>query len=137
MHIDPTREQFDEFKALPRDVPIYMLNLIKLRQSASYADKHSHSTGWDAYQRYGEETAPILKSVGGEIFWRGKPQAIVIGPGDEHWDIAFIAKYPSAAAFLAMITNPDYRLAVKHRQAAVADSRLIRLGEALPGESFA
>lgn len=28
-HIDPTREQFDAFKDLPRDTPILMLNLIR------------------------------------------------------------------------------------------------------------
>jgi hypothetical protein len=61
---------------------------------------------------------------------------MLIGPGDEHWDIAFIASYPNAAAFLAMVTNPDYQAIVFHRQAAVQDSRLIGLGEASDGTSF-
>ena len=35
-----------------------------------------------------------------------------------------------------MVTDPDYREFVKHRQAAVADSRLIRMDPIEPGEGF-
>jgi hypothetical protein len=35
-HIDPTREQFDAFKALPRDAPIAMHNLVRYRKRAAY-----------------------------------------------------------------------------------------------------
>jgi uncharacterized protein (DUF1330 family) len=34
---------------------------------------------------------------------------------------SFIAEYPGGGAFLAMVTDPEYRELVKHRQAAVAD----------------
>ena len=61
---------------------------------------------------------------------------MLIGPPEERWDLAFIAEYPSVAAFVAMLRDPDYRLAVRHRQAAVADSRLIRMAPAAPGASF-
>ena len=38
--IDPTREQFDAFKALPRDQPIQMLNLVRLNAQAKYPQGH-------------------------------------------------------------------------------------------------
>lgn len=38
---------------------------------------------------------------------------------------SFIAEYPGGGAFLAMVTDPEYRELVKHRQAAVKDPRLI------------
>jgi len=53
-------------------------------------------------------------------------EAMVIGPADCHWDNAFIARYPNSGAFLEMVTDPEYRLAVVNRQAAVKTSRLIR-----------
>lgn len=53
-------------------------------------------------------------------------QLMLTGPAQERWDTVFIARYPTAGAFLAMVTDPDYRVAVVHRQAAVATSRLIR-----------
>ena len=60
----------------------------------------------------------------------------VIGPATERWDRVFIAEYPSVEAFVQMIRDPQYREAVKHRQAAVLDSRLIRLEPQTPGEFF-
>jgi len=134
-NVDPTREQFDAFKALPRDTPILMLNLIRLRDQAAYPDGRT-ATGAEAYAAYGRESGPIFSRVGGTILWRGKPEYVLIGPGDERWDIAFIARYPNAGAFMEMVTDADYRVAVVHRQAAVDDSRLIRLAEAEPGEGF-
>ena len=136
--IDPTREQFDAFKALPRDEPIQMLNLIRLKDRADYPDGHPNHgmSGLEAYREYGRASADIFRSLGGRQVWAGRPDVVVTGPTDEKWDLAFIAEYPNAAAFLAMVTNPDYREHVKHRQAAVADSRLIRLKPQTPGEGF-
>ncbi len=134
-NIDPTREQFDFFKNLPRDTPVLMLNLIRLLDKARYADGREAS-GAEAYASYGRESHPIFSKVGGEIIWRGNPEAVLIGPADEHWDIAFIARYPSAGQFMAMVTDPDYQAVVYHRQAAVADSRLIRMGELPVTDSF-
>ena len=51
---------------------------------------------------------------------------MVIGPDAEHWNAMFIAEYPTSAAFMEMVTDPVYRQAVIHRQAAVETSRLIR-----------
>ena len=134
-HIDPTREAFEAFKALPRDEPIMMLNLVRVRERAAYDDGRA-ATGAEAYAAYGRESAPVFRRVGGEIAWRGRPENVLIGPVDEAWDIAFIARYPSAGAFLEMVTDPVYREAVKHRQAAVADSRLIRMAPNGAGEHF-
>lgn len=135
-NIDPTRDQFNQFKDLPRDTPIMMLNLIRLREQAQYADGRSAS-GAEAYAAYGKESGPIFRAVGGEIIWRGRPECTLIGPAEERWDIAFIARYPTAGAFLSMVTNPDYQAIVFHRQAAVEDSRLIRMADAEDGEGFA
>ena len=138
--IDPTREQFDAFKALPRDQPIQMLNLVRVRAMAEYPEGHPNHgkgmSGLDAYRAYGRDTASLFASLGGRQIWAGRPETVVTGPADERWDLAFIAEYPNAGAFLAMVTNADYREWVKHRQAAVEDSRLIRLAPTTPGEGF-
>ncbi len=138
--IDPTRPQFDAFKALPRDTPIQMLNLVRLRPLADYpADHADHGkglSGLEAYRAYGRESAAIFKRVGGRQIWAGRPEGVVTGPLDERWDLAFIAEYPGGGAFLAMVTDPAYREIVKHRTAGVEDSRLIRLAPVEPGEGF-
>ena len=135
-YIDPERDQFEAFKSLSRDEPIMMLNLLRFRDKAAYADGRD-VTGADAYAAYGRESAPVFQRVGGEIVWRGRPQVMLIGPADRQWDLAFIARYPTAGAFLEMVTDPHYREAVKHRQAAVLDSRLIRATEVEAGQGFA
>jgi uncharacterized protein (DUF1330 family) len=141
-YIDPMREQFDAFKALPRDTPINMLNLVCFNETAKYPVDHEHAgknwTGALAYAEYGRSSEPIFQSVGGSIIWRGQMEAMVTGPLGKIWDTAFIAHYPHAGAFLAMITDPDYRNAVVNRQAAVRDSRLIRFAPLdIEGAKFA
>ncbi len=128
--IDPTRAQFDVFKALPRDTAIDMLNLLRFRDRAAYPPGHEHAgkgwTGRQAYAEYGRASRPVFARVGGSIVWRGRMEAMVIGPDGKHWDLAFIARYPHAGAFLEMVTDPGYRQAVVNRQAAVLTSRLLR-----------
>lgn len=129
-YIDPTREAFDFFKSLPRDVPINMLNLLRFNEVAHYPPDHPNAAlGWSgvrAYQEYGKASGPIFQRVRGTIIWRGKMEAMVIGPDDKQWDASFIARYPNSAAFMDMVTDPEYRKAVVNRQAAVKTSRLIR-----------
>lgn len=139
-NIDPTRDQFNAFKALPRDTPIQMLNLVRVRALADYPEDHpDHGkglTGLEAYRAYGRESAEVFARVGGKQVWAGRPETVVTGPTDERWDLAFIAEYPNAGAFLAMVTDPGYREVVKHRTAGVEDSRLIRMAPLTPGEGF-
>lgn len=134
-HVNPEREIFAQFKDLPRDQPIHMLNLVRLKPFADYEDGRS-VTGADAYRAYGRESGPIFDRVGGKQIWIAEPQLMLTGPQSEAWDIAFIAEYPSGQAFIDMLRDPDYREAVKHRTAAVADSRLLRLKPGKAGAHF-
>ena len=135
-YVNPERDQFEDFKNLPRDEPVMMLNFLRFRDKAAYEDGRDVS-GAEAYAAYGRESAPIFNRVGGEVVWRGKQENMLIGPRDKQWDLIFVARYPTAGAFLEMVTDPDYRIAVEHRTAAVLDSRLIRCSQAEAGGGFA
>ena len=134
-HIDPTKQAFAAFRADDRPGPIHMLNLVRLRALAAYPDGRE-ATGAEAYGAYGRESEPVFSRLGGSIVWRGRFEQMLIGPPEERWDLCFIAQYPSVPAFVAMIRDPIYREAVKHRQAAVADSRLVRLAPGPAGVGF-
>ena len=134
-YVDPTREVFGEFRANDRPGPIHMLNLVRFREWADYPDGRK-VTGAEAYAAYGRVSFPVFSRLGGRIIWRGEFELTLIGPEKERWDECFIAEYPSVAAFVEMIKDPVYREAVKHRQAAVLDSRLIRSAPAEAGSGF-
>jgi uncharacterized protein (DUF1330 family) len=138
--IDPSRSNFEAFKALPRDEPIHMLNLLRYRELAEYPEGHVHcGNGWSgrrAYEEYGAASGPIFQRVGGTLVWRGAFQTMVTGPDDERWDDGFVAQYPNAAAFLEMIKDPDYQRAVINRTAALSDSRLVLFSPRPGGSGF-
>lgn len=128
-------DAFRAFRAIERAGPIHMLNLVRLHGKATGPDGEPVS-GAQAYANYSKQSAFVLARVGGRIVWRGRPEFGLIAPVDEAWDIAFIAEYPSAEAFAAMLKDPDYRAAMAWRQVAVSDSRLIRLQPLAPGGDF-
>lgn len=134
-YIDPTKQTFAAFRENDRAGTIHMLNLVRLHAEARYPDGRK-ATGAEAYAAYGRDSGPVFRRLGGRIAWQGRFELMLIGPTEERWDICFIAEYPSVAAFVEMIRDPVYREAVKHRQAAVEDSRLIRLAPLKPGNNF-
>lgn len=135
-HTSFTKEAFAALRADGRAGPVHMLNLIRLRPQAIYDDGRAAS-GQEAYEAYSRLSAPVLHELGGRIVWRGGFEQALVGPADTRWDIAFIAEYPSPAAFAQMFRSPLYREAMVHRQAGVADSRLIRFSALPPGTGFA
>ena len=131
-YIDPSRENWQAFKDLPRDTPIQMLNLIKFHDLAQYPADHSDSgkgrTGREAYRIYAAGFQAVAAKLGAKMIWQGDLECVVTGP-DGEWDEAFVMGYPSSSAFFAMVMDPAYKSAVvAHRTAAVKDSRLIRFG---------
>ena len=129
------KDDFETFRANDRPGPIHMLNLVRLHERAQYEDGREAS-GKEAYAAYGRESAPVFQRLGGRIVWRGSMEQMVIGPRDEVWDLCFIAEYPSPQAFVEMLKDPEYRKAMAHRQAAVADSRLVRMAPVDTGGNF-
>jgi uncharacterized protein (DUF1330 family) len=135
-YISFDKEKFNQFRGIEDSRPLHMLNLIKLNNEVRYPDGEITS-GKEAYRRYGKDSSLIFKKLGGKIVWRGDMLVNLIGPETETWDISFIAEYPDVDAFVSMQKDPVYREAVKHRQLAVLDSRLSRMGPMSEGSNFA
>ena len=139
-YIDPDRARFAQFRDLPSPGPIWMLNLLRFKPLATYPEGHANFgkglSGAEAYRAYGRDSGPIFERVGGRQVQLATPELTLIGPEDEVWDLMFTAEYPNVDAFVAMVRDPDYRVAVVHRQAAVATSRLIRMQPRSAGARF-
>jgi len=126
--IDPTPEQMQRLlQDVGRLGPIVMINLLRYRAQAEYPPGFDATpcTGREAYQRYGAVAMVKVAEVGGSMLWMGAVKMPVIAPDGEEWDDAVLVQYPSRAAFVEMVSKPDYQAAVPHRTAALADSRLL------------
>ena len=140
MYTSFSDETWRAFRAENRPGPLQMLNLIRLREKAIYPDGRATAekamTGLEAYAEYSRISAAPAQACGMRIVWRGRFEMTLIGPETEQWDICFVAEYPGIEAFVSLMRDPDYRTAMAHRQAGVADSRLIRLGAVPLGRTF-
>ena len=138
-HVDPSKDQFKAFARSGVTGPVQMLNLLRFRGRAAYADGQAPRpgmTGAEAYREYAAASAPFFEGVGGRMAWSGRPVAGVIGPPGEAWDAGFIAEYPGLDAFVAMVRDEGYRAIVHHRRAAIADSRLYGFAKTDAGGVF-
>ncbi|WP_061931887.1 hypothetical protein [Aureimonas sp. AU22] len=104
---------------IPADTPVHMLNLLRFRPG-----------GRDVYFcDYVGAFRAILTGMGIDgvrPIWTGDVAGFAAGPEDEAWDAVLIVRYPSLAAFRAIVESQRYRdEALPHRLSAVADWRLI------------
>ena len=122
--IDQLNEQ--ALRALADDEPVVMLNLMRFRAQSL----DGNGSGWDAYLRYSALTIKLIKAQGGTIIWTGDAEAVALGVPDQHrWDYVALVRYPSRAAFLAMMTSPEYARANVERENGCADHAIIATRE--------
>ena len=103
----PDRATFARLAELPDDEPLIMLNLLEFKGDGGAA----------SYAKYGRVALPQIEKRGGKILYRGRP--LVDDPAAGHWDSVAIVYYPSRAAFLDMMSDPDYRVGLADRTAGL------------------
>jgi len=125
--LDPTPEQIKDFLAHKKSrEPVFMLNLLKFKDKATYKDGEDVS-GREAYGRYAKAFGQMIEAAGikdGAVFG-GNANAWMIGQGEGEWDAVAIFRYPDAATMFKMVSSDDYRKIHKHRRAGLAGQLLI------------
>jgi uncharacterized protein (DUF1330 family) len=117
----PGPEQASAFFGGPEDGPFVMVNLLKFKDKAEYADgSDDHLSGREAYERYGAEVSKLIAGLGGRIHYSGAVTGLMIGEVEDVWDAVALAEYPSLAAFRAMATSTEMRAIEHHRSAGLA-----------------
>lgn len=125
--VHPSPEQAKAFFSGEEDGPMCMVNLLKFKDKAAYADgSEPELSGREAYLRYGAGVQACLTSVGGSARFTGFVTDLMLGEVEELWDMVAIAEYPSRAAMLQMIQSPEYQAITKHRDAGLAGQLNIR-----------
>ena len=123
-HIDHLN--IDELAKLPDEGPVVMLNLMRFHTGAL----SGKGTGEDAYLRYSALAIKQIKARGGTIIWTGKPETVALGlQAQNAWDYVALVQYPSRAAFIAMMTSPEYALANAERIDGCAEHAIIAVRE--------
>jgi uncharacterized protein (DUF1330 family) len=114
--ITPNREQFQELASAPDDGAVVMLNLLKFKTSA---DDDADKSGEEEYRAYGDAAVAMIEQRGGRVIWAGRADQILIGDPAEDWDTVLLVEYPSRAAFIDMVAQPEYQDAHKHRESGL------------------
>ena len=128
--VEPNEEQIRGFLEPGHDDPIYMLNLLKFKDKAEYADgRETDMTGAEAYAIYGAEVVAHLAKVGGAPMFSARVERLMLGEVEELWDSVAVAMYPSRKAMMDMISTPEYQAAAVHRAAGLAGQLNIELVE--------
>ena len=119
--LNPTEEQMKEFFVDAEAGPIFMVNLLKFRERAEYADgRESDLTGEQAYGLYGLEVAKLLQKHGGGAMFSANVERLMLGEVEELWDTVAIAMYPNRKAMMDMFSSPEYQAIHVHRDAGLA-----------------
>ncbi len=125
--VHPTAEQAMTFFGAEEDGPMCMVNLLKFKEKAEYADgSEPELSGREAYLRYGAGVQACLAAVGGRPRFSGLVTDLMLGEVDELWDMVAIAEYPSRAAMRQMVQMPEYQAITRHRDAGLAGQLNIR-----------
>jgi uncharacterized protein (DUF1330 family) len=129
-YLEPTQEAGAKFLSKQLKGKIYMLNLLRFKETANYtafpllAPPQSIS-GKQAFNSYIKHTIPFLEDSGGDIVFMGECSDFFIGPSDEKWDFFMLIKQHSLQSFWSFASNPAYMEILGHREAALVDSRLL------------
>lgn len=117
----PDEQQMAGFMEPDDGAPIYMVNLLKYRDRAEYADgRDTDLSGREAYMLYSAGVSKCLARVGGGLEFAGQVRRLMLGSVEELWDDVAIAMYPSRTAMLQMVQLPEYQDIAEHRAAGLA-----------------
>ena len=105
------------------DGPVWMVNLMKYRDVADYADgRDTAVSGREADDRYAP-TGP-LAAVGAEIVFVGDVDQQLLGD-DTVWDRIAVVKYPTRRSFVEMQQREDFQELHEHKDAGMEQTIVI------------
>ena len=132
--VTPSAEQGTAFFGGAEDGPFVMVNLLKFKDKAEYPDgSDADLPGAAAYLRYGMAVRAFIEKVGGTAGYAGPVTGLMIGDVEELWDMVALAEYPSLAAMMEMVRDPEYQAISVHRTAGLAGQLNIKTRGTLTG----
>lgn len=104
------------------DGPVWMVNLMKYRAVADYADgRESAISGKEADDLYAP--VEILAEIGAEPVLFGDVEQQLVG--EPIWDRIAVVKYATRKSFIDMQSRPDFQQAHEHKDAGMEQTFVI------------
>ena len=106
-----------------KDGPVWMVNLMKYREVADYADgRETAISGREADDLYTPRES--LAAIGAEIVFGGEVDQQLLGDAPI-WDRVGVVKYPTRRSFIEMQSRPDFQRQHVHKDAGMAETIVI------------
>ena len=119
--VNPSQERMQEFFGSEEDGPFVMVNLLKFKDKAEYADgRETDLSGAKAYSIYARGVFPLVEKHGGRAVFDGAVTGLMLGEVEENWDMIALVEYPTLEAMRNMIMSPEYQEIAVHRAAGLA-----------------
>ncbi|OAA21776.1 hypothetical protein UG55_105439 [Frankia sp. EI5c] len=114
MAVNPSSADLQRLDERPLDEPVVMLNLLRFRPDG----------GRESYDEYSRRARKVLARYGGELVYLGAGSTVLIAEPGQEWDAVLLIRYPSRAAFLNMVADPEYQETVRFRTEALTEAVL-------------
>lgn len=108
----PVHAQSEE--AASTDERIFMMNALWFKPDG----------GAEKYAEYVAAATPFVAKYGGSSTGAFIPETAIIGQFDA--DLIFFVEWPNQAAFMKLVSDPDYQAVSHLREEAIRDSFLIK-----------
>ena len=117
--VRPQPEQIQEF--LATEGPVCMVNLLRYRDRAEYADgRDTELSGQEAYRLYANAMKKRVEAAGGRFIFTSTVVGLMLGDVEDLWDAVGIVEYPSARSLVEIASSPDFHEIEVHREAGLA-----------------
>ena len=114
MAVDPRGSDLKRYLAEDPGGPVTMLNLLR------FADG-----GRELYARYAAALSEtFLPRYGAEVLYAGDGSTTLVAEAGQSWDAVLLVRYPSRAAFSAMVADPEYQQVTELRTRALSEAVL-------------
>lgn len=114
MAVDPRGADLKRYLQEDDDGPVVMLNLLR------FADG-----GRGLYAQYAAALSrTFLPRYGGEVLYAGDGSTALVAEEGQAWDAVLLVRYPSRAAFSAMVADPEYQEVTGLRTRALREAVL-------------
>lgn len=105
------------------DGPVWMVNLMKYRDRAEYADgRETTLTGREADDAYAP--VDVLAELGAEVVFFGDVDSQLLGD-EPTWDRVAVVKYPTRRSFIDMQSRPDFQALHPHKEAGMEQTIIL------------